>query len=106
MENTERFLRSIIETANDAIITSDSDGNIIFWNQAAVNVFGYSHDEIIGKPVVAIMPQQFHEAHQKGMRRVTTTGESHIIGNTVEVLGLKKGGTEIPLELTLDELFR
>ena len=73
MVNTELFLRSIVETANDAIITSDSGGTIISWNQAAVDIFGYSHDEIIGKPVITIMPQRFHEAHRKGMRRVTTT---------------------------------
>ena len=74
MENTKQFLRSIVETANAAIITSDSGGNITSWNQAAVDIFGYSHDEIIGKPVITIMPQRFHEAHRKGMKRVTTTG--------------------------------
>ncbi len=73
MENTELLLRSIVETANEAIITSDSGGNITFWNQAAVDIFGYSHDEIMGKPVITIMPQRFHVAHRKGMRRVTTT---------------------------------
>jgi len=101
MENTELFLRSIVETANEAIIKSDSGGNITSWNQAAVDIFGYSHDEIMGKPVITIMPQRFHVAHRKGMRRVTTTGESHIIGSTVEVLGLRKDRTEIPLELSL-----
>ena len=101
MKNAELLLRSIIEMAHDAIITSDSSGDIIFWNQAAVDIFGYSHDEIIGKSVIAITPQRFHEAHQKGMRRVTTTGESNIIGSTVEISGLRKDGTEIPIELTL-----
>jgi len=73
MENTELLLRSIIETANEAVITSDSSGNIIAWNRAAVDILGYSHDEIIGKPVITIMPQRFHEAHRKGMKRVATT---------------------------------
>ena len=73
MENTGLLLRLIVETANDAIITSDSDGNITAWNRAAVDIFGYSHDEIMGKPVITIMPQRFHVAHQKGMRRVATT---------------------------------
>ena len=101
MKNTELLLRSIIETANDAIITSDSDGNITAWNRAAVDIFGYSHDEIMGKPVITIMPQRSHVAHRKGMRRVTTTGESHILGSAVEILGLRKDGTEIPIELSL-----
>jgi len=74
MESTELLLRSIVETANDAIVTSDSGGNIISWNQAAVDIFGYSHDEIMGKPVITIMPQRFHEAYRKGMKRVTETG--------------------------------
>jgi len=101
MENTELLFRSLVETANDAIITSDSGGNITSWNRAAGDIFGYSHDEIIGKPVITIMPQRFHVAHRKGMKRVTTTGESHIIGSTVEILGLRKDGTEIPLGLSL-----
>ena len=47
------------------------------------------------------MPEKYHEAHAEGMRRYTETGERHVIGNVVELHGLKKDGSEFPLELSL-----
>ncbi len=96
----ERF-RSVADTAKDAIVSADSNGKIVFWNTAAENIFGYSTNEIIGKPVAAIMPEGFREAHKKGMNRMVSTGESKIIGQTVELVGLGKDGREFPLELSL-----
>ena len=47
-ESEEKF-RAIAQTAVDAIILADSNGNIIFWNKSAQNIFGYTEDEILGK---------------------------------------------------------
>ncbi|MHC4158468.1 MAG: PAS domain S-box protein, partial [Planctomycetota bacterium] len=101
LENSEERFRSVAETANDAIVSIDSSGSIILWNEGAETIFGYSADEIIGKPVTLIMPKRFHEAHKKGMSRVLASGKSKIIGRTVELAGLRKNGSEFPLELSL-----
>jgi len=101
IKNYELLLQSILETASDAIITSDSQGNIISWNPAASKIFGYSNEEIIGKPLTTIMPEQFHAAHRKALRRVVTTGETHVIGKHVDLLGLRKDMIEIHVELSL-----
>lgn len=98
--NEERF-RSVVQTANDAIVSVDSHGNIIFWNKSAESIFGYSFDEVIGKPLTFIIPERFREAHQKAMDRVVSTGKSNIIGKTVEMAGLRRDGSEFPVEISL-----
>jgi PAS domain S-box-containing protein len=96
----ERF-RSLAEAASDAILSADSEGNIIFFNRAAEQTFSYSVAEIIGRPLTVIMPARFHAAHLQGLNRFLRTGEARVIGKTVELAGRKKDGTEFPIELSL-----
>jgi PAS domain S-box-containing protein len=76
-------------------------GNIISWNKGAQAMFGYSEEEVMGKPLSHLMPERYREAHAKGLQRVRATGESQLIGKTVELFGLRKDGHEFPLELSL-----
>ncbi|MCX9083511.1 MAG: PAS domain S-box protein [Candidatus Methanoperedens sp.] len=99
-ENEERF-RLISESANDAIITADSKGDIIFWNNAAYKIFGYDKEEVIGKPLTILMPEIYRDEHRNGLKRLAASGESHVIGKTVELSGLRKDSTLFPLELSL-----
>lgn len=101
LERSEEELRSIVQTAGDAIITIDGSGDIIFWNRSAQEIFGYSADEINGRSAVAIIPEKKREAHSNGLRRFLSSGKRTIIGKTVEMVGLKKEGREIPVELSL-----
>jgi PAS domain S-box-containing protein len=98
---TEERFRSVAQTAGDAIITIDTRGKIVFWNQAAEEIFGYSADEAMGRGLTFIMPERFREAHNKGLERIISTGESGIIGKTVERVGRRKDGAEFPVELSL-----
>lgn len=101
LEHSEERLRSVVETAIDAIITVDSRGTIIFWNPQAELMFGYSANEIIGKPVAVIMPERFRQAHQSGLSNAASSRKSKITGNILELVGLRKDGNEFPLELSL-----
>jgi PAS domain S-box-containing protein len=101
LEDSEQRFRSVVQTANDAIVAIDSLGRIVFWSLGAETAFGYSVDEAKGKPVTLIMPERFHKAHGRGMDRVLSTGKSDIIGKRVEVVGLRKDGSEFPIELSL-----
>ena len=101
LENSEQRFRSVVQTANDAIVVIDSRGDIVFWNYGAETIFGYSTGEALGKSVTSIMPERFHGPHRKGMDRLVSAGESDIIGKTVEVAGLRKDGSEFPVELSL-----
>ena len=99
-ESEEKF-RSVAETASDAIISLDSEGKIVFWNQAAEAIFGYSAGEVMGKSLAVIMPQRFQDIHEKAMKRVVSTGERRLAGKTVEVIALRKDGSEFPMEFTV-----
>ncbi len=99
-ESEERY-RTLVGAASDAVISTDSLGSIVFWNKAAENIFGYSADEVVGKQLTRIMPERSRQARQRGLGRMISTGESRAIGKTVEKVGLKKDGSEFPLELSL-----
>ena len=103
LRESEESFRSVAETANDAIISIDSDGKIIFWNQAAEKIFGHTVEEAVGRSVTFIMPERFHENFQKWLELFTKTGQSKVIGKTVELLGLRKGDREFPLERTISD---
>jgi PAS domain S-box-containing protein len=98
---SEVRFRSLVHSANDAIILANWSGNIISWNQGAHNMFGYLEEEVLGKPLTLIMPQHYREGHLKGLERFQAAGEAHVIGKTVELHGLRKGGMEFPIELNL-----
>ena len=101
-EKEERY-RSMLQSASDAIISSDNMGIIIDWNNGAEKIFGYSASEIIGKNITEIIPHRYHIQHNEGMKRVNKGGEHRVIGKTVELFGLHKNGKEFPVELSLAE---
>ncbi|MEO6306398.1 MAG: PAS domain S-box protein [Nitrospiraceae bacterium] len=96
----ERF-RTVVGTTPDVVVLADCNGSILFMNQAAVGLFGYTEGEVIGQPLTLLMPDRYREAHQAGITRVGTTSETRLIGRTVELHGLRKDGTEFPLELSI-----
>lgn len=98
---TEMKFKSIAESANDAIISANSEGLVQSWNKAAEKIFGYTEKEVLGGPLTVIVPDQYKALHEEGIKRVAQGGERHVIGNTVELAGLHKNGTEFPIELSL-----
>jgi len=99
-ESEERF-RSVAQSAADAIVVADDGGRIVSWNKGAQNIFGYKQEEVLGKPLALLMPERYREAQRQGLERLRTTGESRLIGKTVEWYGLRKDGSEFPLVLSL-----
>jgi PAS domain S-box-containing protein len=105
LRESEARFRSVMESAIDAIISADSEGRIRSWNTAAAALFGVQESEVIGKPLEVIIPERFRELHRQGIHRVTSGGESHVIGKTVELAALRSDGTEFPIELSLATWF-
>ena len=101
LQTSEEKFRSVVQTAHDAIVSADSHGNITDFNRGAEAIFGYSAQEVIGKPLAVLMPDRFKELHQRGFKRYLETGEAHVIGKTVELAAKRKGGAEFPVELSL-----
>jgi len=99
-ESEERF-RSIVETTNDAIISADSSGTIIFWNKSAENIYGYSSEEAVGKPLSIIVPETLQSPHEEMFHRVAATGKSDFTGQTMESRSKRKDGSEFPVEISI-----
>ncbi len=97
----EGRLRSVVQTANDAIVTTDERGTIVFWNATAERILGYTAEEAAGRNVVELVPERFREAHGRGLLRVADSGESRLSGRTVEMVALRRDGSELPVELSL-----
>jgi PAS domain S-box-containing protein len=98
---SELQFRSVVQSVGDAIILSDANARILFWNKGAETMFGYHEDEIVGQPMDVLMPEQYRASHREGFERYRVTGRSHLVGTTVELQGLRKDGSVFPVELSL-----
>jgi PAS domain S-box-containing protein len=101
LQDSEARLRIVTETAHDAIIAADANGNITYWNPGAARIFGYAGEDVLGRPLTKLMPERYHDLHRKGMARYVATQEARVVGRTVELEGRRKDGSEFPLELSL-----
>jgi len=111
LQESELRFRSVVQSANDAIVLADGRGVIIEWNDGARRMFGYEAEEALGRPLSIMIPERLNELHRRGLERVVKRGEHRIIGETAELTGARKDGTEFPVEISLaawrteDEMF-
>jgi PAS domain S-box-containing protein/hemerythrin-like metal-binding protein len=101
LRESEALFRAVPESAHDAIITANSSGKIVKWNPSAEHIFGYAETEAIGQSLTLLMPPRFRDQHVAGMNRVSAGGEPHVMGKPVELVGLRKDGSEFPMDLSL-----
>ena len=101
LRESETKFRSVAQSANDGIVSANSRGLIVSWNRGAETIFGYKEEEVVGKPLTVLMPERYRELHQSGLERLRSTGESRVIGRTLELHGVRKDGTEFPLDLSI-----
>ncbi|RDC58641.1 PAS domain S-box protein [Pedobacter chinensis] len=99
-----KFLDAIIENAIDGIITIDDRGIIEHLNPAALELFGYSREELVGKNVSVLMPQPDKARHDSYIQNYHNTGIKHIIGIGREVRGQRKDGSVFPFRLGVSEV--
>jgi len=104
LRKSEERLRSIVESAVDAIVVIDDRGLIQAFNPSAERLFGYTISEVMGQNVNMLMPSPDHERHDGYLQHYLTTGEHRIIGIGREVTGLKKNGTRFPVHLSVGEM--
>ncbi|MDH7475040.1 MAG: GAF domain-containing protein, partial [Anaerolineae bacterium] len=98
----EEMLCTITASAQDAIIMIDEKGDVSFWNEAAEKMFGYTAAEAMGRNVhKLIAPERYHEAHFRAFARFQDTGQGSAVGKTTELVAVRKGGVEFPVELSL-----
>lgn len=99
---SELKFRAMADSASDAVVMMDSEGNASFWNKAAEHMFGYKIAEVIGKPIHDLIVPTLHSANfHLNFPRFLETGEGSLVGETTIQTARKKDGSEFPVELSV-----
>jgi PAS domain S-box-containing protein len=98
--SAEQILWSIVESSNDSIIIENLDGIISSWNKSAERLFGYTGEEIIGKPITILIPQQRHDEEPAILARIRR-GERI---DPYETVRQRKDGSLIDISLTVSPI--
>lgn len=102
LRDSEARLRLVLETADDAFVAADDEGRIIDWNDAAEGVFGWTSDEVLGRPLDStLVPERHREDHRRAFRRYVETEQPTVMRRRLEMEGLHRDGHEVPLEFVI-----
>jgi two-component system sensor kinase FixL len=104
LRTSESRWRAIVESAVDAIIVIDAHGRMEEFNPAAERLFGHAKEEVVGRNVSMLMPEPYHEEHDRYLERYLTTGVQRIIGVGRDVTALRKDGSTFPAHLSVGEM--
>ncbi|MFC2102084.1 PAS domain S-box protein [Bacteroidota bacterium] len=104
LKQSEEQFRTLTETSTDAIVSIDRDGRILFFNNAAERIFGYSSKEIYLKTIDLLIPERYGRIFMRGIAKYLETGISTILGEIFEFRGRRQNGDLFPLELSLSEV--
>jgi PAS domain S-box-containing protein len=96
--------RGLLEAAPDGMVVVNQGGEIVLLNAQAEKHFGYSRDELIGQKVTNIIPEGFAERLIADGTRTAAEALAQQIGTGIELIGLRKDGTEFPIEIMLSPL--
>lgn len=102
LQGSEARKTAILAVALDCVISISSDGRIVEFNPAAEKTFGYAAAEIIGQSIAeTVIPPSLRPAHYIGFARYFATGEGPVLGQRIEIVGMRKSGEEFPVELAI-----
>ena len=105
LEETKTRLQAITDSARDGIVMMRPDGTMTFLNPAAEQIFGYAPGELIGRSVhETLIPGEFADGHAMALPAFSRTGEGPLMGTTIEVTGLRKGGAAMDIALSLSSV--
>lgn len=105
IQNEDSIFRAIATAAQDGIVVMNDMGEVIFWNEAATKIFGYSKDEVIGKNLHHLLaPNKYKEHYERGLKDFFKTGEGDIVGKTIELDAMSKHRDSFPIELTISSV--
>ncbi len=97
----EERLRRLLDSAPDAMVIAGNDGRIVLVNTQTEKLFGYNREELLGQPVEVLVPERFWNHHQTYRGNYMVNPQARAMGAGSELYGLKKDGTEFPVEISL-----
>src|SRR6185312_12985894 len=102
MDMHDRLSEALLTSPSDAIVATDRDGRIVFWNPGAERIFGFAEREAVGQSLDLIIPENLRARHWEGFRHVMETGTSRYgHGDLLSVPGLTRDGRRISVEFTI-----
>ena len=102
LEDMSRRARSLIDTANDAVVTIDAASVVLDWNTSAERMFGWPRAQAIGRMITdLIVPPQHREAHHRGLARFLADRTQGILNRRVETTAVARDGREFDVELSV-----
>lgn len=93
--------RLVLELAPDGIVTVDKHGRITFASNQMEKIFGYKPDDLLGRQIETLIPERFHDLHITHRAEYSVSPRTRPMGVGLELYGLRKDGTEFPVEIAL-----
>ena len=94
-------LADLVADLADAVVVTDPDGRIVFWNHAATRIFGFGREEALGAALDLIIPERLRDRHWTGYRRTMATGETSYGDRLLEVPAVHRDGRPLSIAFTV-----
>ena len=104
IKRNAEWLRSVIATTQDAVMSIDRQSRVVLFNPAAEKMFGYASHEIVGNKVNVLMAEPFNAEHDAYIERYERTKVPHVIGAVRKVMAKRKTGEQFPVEISVAEI--
>ncbi len=104
LEASEARFRGLLESAPDAVIITNTKGEITFANPGAERVFSYAREELIGQPLSVLVPERFRKMHDGLVKAFSDSPHGRSLNSGVELFGRRKDGSEFPADIMLSPL--
>jgi len=101
---TDGVLAQLLRDLADAVIVCDRDGTIVFWNDAATTLFGWTASEAVGRTLELIVPERLWQRHSSGYARVMESGHTEYGGRLLEVPAMHRDGRTFSIAFTVSLL--